>query len=210
MIILAHRGLWKSKKEQNTLVAFEHSFQNGFGIETDLRDFRGHLVISHDIATEDSLRLDKMLSCYKKIGHELTLAINIKSCGLEHLLKKMLNDFRVTNYFVFDLSVCELVKYRKIGVKFFARISELEGIPIFLEDAEGIWVDEFFGPWISESQVLKYLKRGRKVCFVSPELQKRAFKKTWSGYRRIWKLSGSHDLMVCTDHPQKARSYFNE
>ena len=38
MRILAHRGFWNSKEERNSIVAFEKAFQNGFGIETDIRD----------------------------------------------------------------------------------------------------------------------------------------------------------------------------
>lgn len=41
MIILSHRGLWNKSSEQNTLEAFNLSFENGFGVETDLRDYGG-------------------------------------------------------------------------------------------------------------------------------------------------------------------------
>lgn len=39
MQIIAHRGFWELEKEQNTTLAFQKSFENGFGIETDFRDF---------------------------------------------------------------------------------------------------------------------------------------------------------------------------
>jgi glycerophosphoryl diester phosphodiesterase len=53
MKIIAHRGMWFNKHEQNTLVAFERALENGFGIETDFRDFNGSLVISHDLPLEN-------------------------------------------------------------------------------------------------------------------------------------------------------------
>lgn len=58
MEIISHRGYWKCKNEKNTKIAFNRSFNMGYGIETDIRDFRGELVISHDIATSESLQLN--------------------------------------------------------------------------------------------------------------------------------------------------------
>ena len=57
--IIAHRGFWLEKSEQNSLKAFKKAFENGFGVETDVRDFNGELVISHDIATKNALPLRK-------------------------------------------------------------------------------------------------------------------------------------------------------
>ncbi|EEU7820833.1 hypothetical protein ACPX04_001201 [Campylobacter upsaliensis] len=50
MQILAHRGFWREKNEQNTLASLAKAFEMGFGIETDLRDGGGNLLLSHDIA----------------------------------------------------------------------------------------------------------------------------------------------------------------
>jgi glycerophosphoryl diester phosphodiesterase len=48
VIIFAHRGL-KSKRPENTLSAFEMAFDNGFGIEFDVRMTKDkHLVVIHD------------------------------------------------------------------------------------------------------------------------------------------------------------------
>ena len=48
MELLAHRGLWQEPAEKNSRIAFERAFQAGFGVETDLRDHGGTVVISHD------------------------------------------------------------------------------------------------------------------------------------------------------------------
>ncbi|EOZ3523633.1 hypothetical protein Q9Q49_06045 [Campylobacter upsaliensis] len=45
MQILAHRGFWREKKEQNSLASLAKAFEMGFGIETDLRDGGGGGVI---------------------------------------------------------------------------------------------------------------------------------------------------------------------
>ncbi|MDL0110362.1 MULTISPECIES: hypothetical protein [Campylobacter] len=39
--ILAHRGFWREKNEQNSLASLAKAFEMGFGIETDLRDGGG-------------------------------------------------------------------------------------------------------------------------------------------------------------------------
>ena len=49
MEIIAHRGFWRKKTDQNTIGAFKLALNNHFGIETDIRDQNGQLVISHDI-----------------------------------------------------------------------------------------------------------------------------------------------------------------
>ena len=46
--IIAHRGFWKIESEKNTMLALERAIENGFGFETDLRDYAGKLVISHN------------------------------------------------------------------------------------------------------------------------------------------------------------------
>ncbi|MFG6652729.1 hypothetical protein ACGYN7_08905 [Campylobacter jejuni] len=41
MKILSHRGYWKNKQEKNSIAAFDRSFLNSYGLETDLRDVGG-------------------------------------------------------------------------------------------------------------------------------------------------------------------------
>ena len=56
--IIAHRGLWSEDVNfQNTKLAFQNALKNGFGIETDIRDSNGELVISHDVADKNAMKL---------------------------------------------------------------------------------------------------------------------------------------------------------
>ena len=55
MKILSHRGYWNEQINKNSSESFTHSFKKGFGTETDLRDFKGEIVISHDIPEQDNL-----------------------------------------------------------------------------------------------------------------------------------------------------------
>ncbi|MBR5913839.1 MAG: hypothetical protein IKZ58_05715 [Selenomonadaceae bacterium] len=54
MKILCHRGAWSVDVEKNSLSAMKKAVALGYGFESDIRDYRGNLVISHDIADEKS------------------------------------------------------------------------------------------------------------------------------------------------------------
>lgn len=66
MQIIAHRGFWRDKNEQNFLIAFKRAFENGFGVEMDLRGFENELFISHDIANHNSLKAEDFFKLLAK------------------------------------------------------------------------------------------------------------------------------------------------
>ncbi len=82
MIILAHRGCWRENSEKNTRAAFLRAFEAGYGIETDVRDLDGELVVSHDPARRGAMRWGELLDLYVEHGAPGQLAINIKADGL--------------------------------------------------------------------------------------------------------------------------------
>jgi glycerophosphoryl diester phosphodiesterase len=90
MKILSHRGYWKEVAEKNTIEAMRRSFSLGFGTETDVRDYNGDLVISHDIADENAISFQKFLEIYGEYSKDLPLALNIKSDSLQLKLKEAL------------------------------------------------------------------------------------------------------------------------
>lgn len=206
MIILSHRGLWKDDAQKNTLAALELSFSSGFGTETDIRDYQGKLVISHDIADEKSITLDSMLEVYCKYNKNLYLALNVKADGLQDELKKSLQKYQIENYFVFDMSVPEGIKYLKNNFNVFTRESEYERSPSFYDKAQGVWMDCFDGDWINENAIIKNLENNKMVCVVSPDLHKRDYLNVWNNYK---KLSQHNNFFLCTDYPKKAQDFFN-
>jgi glycerophosphoryl diester phosphodiesterase len=211
MIILSHRGLWRTPEEKNTEVSFRRSFELGFGTETDVRDYCGELVISHDIANSDSMPLNNFLEIYCSYSKDLPLALNIKSDGLQSNLLKVLNKYKVSNYFVFDMSVPDALGYLKRGLKTFTRQSEFEILPSFYESAYGVWLDEFNEHWINQIEILKHLTNKKRVCIVSPELHNRSNELEWADYKKICdSLQIKDHLMMCTDSPEEANRIFNE
>ena len=206
MMILSHRGLWKNDAEKNTLAAMERSFSLGFGTETDIRDYKGKLVISHDIANENSIALDSMLEIYCEYDKNLYLALNIKADGLQEELRKTLQKYQIENYFVFDMSVPEGIKYLKNNFSVFTRESEYEQSPSFYDRAKGVWIDCFEGDWINENTITKHLNNNKTVCVVSPDLHKRDYLNVWNNYKPLSRKNG---FFLCTDYPEQAQKFFN-
>ena len=104
--ILAHRGLWGKPSEKNSKSALFKALENGFGIETDIRyDKDIGLVISHDILNSsfNYLPFEELLIEYKKQKINSKIAINIKSDGLHEVLKEILENYRIDQYFIFDI-----------------------------------------------------------------------------------------------------------
>lgn len=210
MIILSHRGYWKDNTEKNSPVAFERSFSMGFGTETDIRDFDGELVISHDIASNECISVEEFFKIYNKYDNSLPLALNIKADGLQHKLKCLLDKYNIVNYFVFDMSVPDGLQYIKNSFVTYTRESEYEQDPSFYSDASGVWLDEFKRHWIDKSIIEKHIELNKYVCIVSPDLHKRDHRKEWLDYKMIEKDLGITNLMICTDFPEKAKVFFYE
>jgi glycerophosphoryl diester phosphodiesterase len=207
MEIISHRGLWNQSTYKNSSLAFQESFKNGFGTETDIRDYNGKLVISHDIANCDSLDLEEFLELYSNSSNK-TLALNIKSDGLTSKLKEILNKYSIDNYFVFDMSIPDTIPYCLNKINFFIRQSEFENDLPFYDDCNGIWLDSFSSIWYNQDIIENHFKRGKKVCIVSSELHGRDKEILWELLLKE-NLFKSENLILCTDFPLDAYKYFN-
>ena len=210
MQILSHRGYWKRDEEKNTPSAFKRSFSLGFGTELDVRDYCGRLVISHDISDFNSMDFRDFLEIYSEYDFNLYLAINIKADGLQGLLLNLLNEYKIKNYFVFDMSVPDALGYLNLDMKAFTRESEFETKPSFYEQADGVWMDEFRTHWITSERIEHHLDNGKKICIVSPELHQMDHLARWKDYKAVSKNLDKGTLILCTDFPEEARRYFND
>lgn len=208
MKIISHRGYWKTIQEKNTLQAFARSFEYGFGTETDIRDFNGKLVISHDIPNKDSICITKLFECLE--GRELPLALNIKADGLCDLLVKEIVNYNIKNAFVFDMSVPDQRQYLKQSeIQVYTRMSEYEKTPIFYKESNGIWLDSFSHLWFKENDIMQLLLDNKNVCIVSPELHKRSPIEFWKTLKKS-DIYNSENIILCTDIPEDATRFFKE
>jgi hypothetical protein len=209
MIILSHRGFWIQPEEKNSQAAFIRSFENGFGVETDIRDSIENILISHDMPKGDELTIRDFLQLYKSYNSPFPLALNVKADGMFKPMAEILRKNKIDNYFFFDMSLPDALGYMREGLKIFSRQSEYEKEPYLYNEVNGIWLDEFRQHWIDERIIQQHLAQKKTVCIVSPELHKRNYKEEWEHYKYITYKFGLENLMLCTDYPNEAKTFFN-
>ncbi len=207
--ILAHRGWWHQPKEKNSRTALARAFAAGYGIETDLRDCAGEIVVSHDMPQPDSMTFAALLDLYLSYPTRPTLALNVKADGMAATIAEQLATRGISQYFVFDMSVPDTLGYLAQDMTVFTRHSEYEtGSP--LDDrAAGIWLDAFERPFVVLDDLDRVLDRGQVAALVSPELHRKPHEDAW----RVWRdaLATRTDdarVMLCTDLPDRAQTYF--
>lgn len=205
MIVLSHRGYWKTADEKNTEVAFRRSFDLGFGTETDIRDLSGELVISHDPPKGGEITFARFLELVG--GRDLPLALNIKADGLAAKVAATMATTKLSKWFVFDMSIPDTIHQLKAGNPVFSRVSEYEAAPAFETRAAGIWLDAFEGEWWTPELISTWTTSGKTVCIVSPDLHKRDPLPCW---RVLHSYSFPHPerVLLCTDRPEEARELF--
>jgi len=207
MQILAHRGYWNTSIKANSPEAIYTALERGYGFESDVRDYAGHMVISHNIADNFSQDAEDVYKWLHKYNDKLCFATNIKSDGLKEIIKEYITKYDIKNYFLFDMSIPQMVEFRDSGLRFFTRQSEVEKEEVLYDDAAGVWIDGFWGTdWITEELLRKHFDNKKNVCLVSPDLHGR-------DYRSFWEQLAEYDIdfqyvMLCTDHPDEARKYF--
>ena len=204
MKIIAHRGIWLNKSEQNTVKAFNRALRFNCGIELDVRDYRGDIVVSHDIASETSIRLSEVIKDIHNLKEPI--AINIKSDGI---MKECYDILKQTNlkWFFFDMSFPESYLCFKYQYPYYYRISEFEKETKILDYASGIWLDSFKTNWFSRDRIINFLNLKKEVCVVSSECHGRDHKDLW---KLLLPLSDYEGISICTDFPILARSYFDK
>lgn len=209
MKLLCHRGNWSDKSQRNSLASLKYALQEGHGVETDVRDCNGSLVISHDMPMfDDALTLNEFLEVYVKIGKPGMLALNIKSDGLQIQLKDLLIKYAVTEYVVFDMSIPDTFGYIREKMAVAVRMSEYEDGQWLLNDVDTIWLDAFNSEWYNRNTIVSLLELGNRVFVVSPELHGRAHLPLWSILQGI-PAHLVHNVYLCTDLVTEAMENFD-
>lgn len=209
MKILSHGGYWKSEEEKNTKIALQRSFQLGCGAEIDVRDNTGALIIAHDMpkgcepAFKDVL---DMAERHASPGQPLTIAINIKANGLAASVLREISGRETLDCFAFDMSIPDSRSYLQLDIPVFARMSEVEQTPPWLEQSRGVWLDSFASDFWYSQELLENLLMEKRVCIVSAELHKRNQHRHWQFLKP---LAMHPRLILCTDLPEEAGRFFN-
>jgi len=149
--------------------------KNCYGIELDLRDYNGSIIVQHDPYKEGVLFED-----YIKYLNNINLILNIKSERIENKIINILNDNNYKGtYFFLDSSFPMIYSLSKEGNKNIAlRFSEFEGLDTLINmkgKVDWVWVDVFTKIPLTFEISKKIKDLGYKICLVSPELQGREY-----------------------------------
>ncbi|HNQ67654.1 MAG TPA: hypothetical protein PKN32_04700 [Bacteroidales bacterium] len=139
------------------------------GVEVDIRDYKNHLVLSHDPFIGGEL-FEEFLSNY----NHSTLILNSKSEGIEFMAIELLKKYNIEDYFFLDCSFAMINKFIEYKIKDFAvRFSEFESLGTvrnFVGLAKWVWVDCFKKSPINKENFFELKKLGFSICIVSPDL----------------------------------------
>ena len=145
-----------------------------FGVEIDLRDKNNsrNLILSHDPFLDGELFEE-----YLKKYMNNTLILNIKSERIELECLELLKKYNIKNYFFLDSSfpMIYLLNKQFKNNNIACRFSEYENIELFLDNKDmfsTIWVDCFTNFPLNKNIYNLIKKKQKKICIVSPELQK--------------------------------------
>jgi hypothetical protein len=141
------------------------------GIEFDIRDTGGEIVVQHDPFLGGQLFTDFLKFCPSNKFY----IVNVKSEGIERRAIADLEAHGITQFFLLDCSIPMMVRLGKEGERRLAvRFSEYESLATVEAMApfvSWVWVDVFTQLPISSFVEICIRNRGLKICLVSPELQ---------------------------------------
>lgn len=213
--IIAHRGLWAPPSNGNSIEEIVKAFSNGFGVEFDIRDYRGKVAIAHDPINGDPVFLSDLLTILNReldAGTKPIIALNVKSDGLLDLFSEDEDRLLANlNHFFFDMSVPESVKYVNRNRILATRVSELEPLnnSFNFPRHEIYWVDGFSVNWWINLSAEKIFSEKTKICIlVSPEIHGREHLETWDWFKRG--ISQGFDIRLCTDYPEEASRFLDD
>lgn len=200
MQIIAHRGYWLNETEKNTQTAFERAFENGFGIETDIRDHMGKLVVSHAFPMGNEMPLEELLNTHQQYAKDLPLALHLHSCGLGNSLQEILKKYKDSNIFCFgnplpDLRFC----VQNLDIPIWTTYADLCPFAPFMEQVTGVWIDDFNGT-SDFSFAKKVLNSNKKACLVSADIYQRK-NKPFLENLKSQNLLTHKNLMICSNNP---------
>ena len=210
--ILCHRGIWKKKIEQNSEVAIKKALENGFGVEIDLRYHEKNILISHDPLGRQrrsdikAVSLETVFEIASATESKGYLALNAKEDNLQEEVRRLAIKYNIDRYFLFDMSVPDLIGGAKHDVNQFGRLSSYEDPCKIAEFCCGLWIDGFDNSEKIYGESLEIIKKWPRCAFVSPELHGREKKEGWKVLKQINQRHS--DMMICTDEPYEALEYF--
>ena len=146
-------------------------FGSADGIEFDIRDTGGEIVVQHDPFLGGQLFTEFLKFCPSNKFY----IVNVKSEGIERRAIADLEAHGITQFFLLDCSIPMMVRLGKMGERRLAvRFSEYEShatVEAMAPFVSWVWVDVFTQLPLTSLVETFIRNRGLKLCLVSPELQ---------------------------------------
>jgi hypothetical protein len=141
------------------------------GIEFDIRDSAGQIIVTHDPFSSGQLFADFLSFCVPNKFY----IVNVKSEGIESVAISALEAAGIRQFFLLDCSIPAMVRLGRAGeTRMAVRFSEYESLETVLSMApfvQWVWVDVFARLPLDAASASTIHNAGLKICLVSPELQ---------------------------------------
>ena len=141
------------------------------GIEFDIRDTGGDIVVQHDPFLGGQLFTDFLKFCPSNKFY----IVNVKSEGIERRAIADLESCGIKQFFLLDCSIPMMIRLGKEGERRLAvRFSEYESLAtvgVMASFVSWVWVDVFTQLPLTNTIETSIRNHGLKLCLVSPELQ---------------------------------------
>ncbi len=147
------------------------------GIEFDIRDSAGQIIVTHDPYSEGRTFRDYVDFLRQIPGASTKLYIvNVKSEGIENDAIQIMEEAGLKNLFLLD---CSFPRIAALAIKqseqrIALRVSEYEGMDTAIRMKgliQWIWLDVFSCLAVNNQDIRCLRECGYKICLVSPELQ---------------------------------------
>ncbi len=189
--IFSHRIIFNGI--ENSVESIPYYKKLGIGIELDLRYNNNQVYISHDPTNEGKLFEEVCKQCDKS---EIRMALHIKEKEVINPVIKILKEYSIKNYFLFDTENFEynnLIDKTKIADYVVKKDQNIMG--------EILWCDEIQNKWYSK-EIMKNLHQENKLIYaMSLEVMKKCDNESiYLEWDRLINLGVDG---ICTKYPEK-------
>ncbi len=189
--IFSHRIIFNGI--ENSVESIPYYKKLGIGIELDLRYNNNQVYISHDPTNKGKLFEEVCKQCDKS---EIRMALHIKEKEVINPVIKILKEYSIKNYFLFDTENFEynnLIDKTKIADYVVKKDQNIMG--------EILWCDEIQNKWYSK-EIIKNLHQKNKLIYVmSLEVMKKCDNESiYLEWDRLINLGVDG---ICTKYPEK-------
>ncbi len=181
-----------------------NTFTIADGIEFDIRDSNGEIIVYHD-AFGNLADGQDFVEFLNFCPPNKFYIVNVKSEGIEFRAIQLLEDHGIKNFFLLDCSIPMMVRLGKSGERRLAvRFSEFESlktVELMAPFVSWVWIDVFNNLPLNE-YIATYMRETLhlRLCLVSPELQGQSTKINEYA-SQLQKMNIQLDA-VCTKLPQ--------